>query len=110
MLTKIPRWPRRSQIQSIPAVKAVRNGALAGEFLGAQPEPSVRRFIEQLLPSEAEALAQEAQRLEEAGKAARSRESLPCGLSQRSESPARTARTCACISADAVKRAKRSRY
>jgi putative thioredoxin len=55
-------------IQSIPAVKAVRNGAIAGEFLGAQPEPSVRRFIDQLLPSEVDGLAQEAQRLEQAGK------------------------------------------
>lgn len=55
-------------VQSIPAVKAVRNGMLAGEFLGAQPEPSVRRFIDQLLPSEADSLAQEAQRLEQAGK------------------------------------------
>jgi putative thioredoxin len=63
-----PMLAQAFQIQSIPAVKAVRNGALAGEFLGAQPEPNVRRFIEQLLPSEAESLAQEAQRLEEAGK------------------------------------------
>lgn len=55
-------------IQSIPAVKAVRNGAIAGEFLGAQPEANVRHFIEQLLPSEADGLAQEAQRLEHAGK------------------------------------------
>ncbi|MGE0680601.1 MAG: tetratricopeptide repeat protein [Candidatus Binatia bacterium] len=55
-------------VQSIPAVKAVRNGAIAGEFLGAQPEPSVRRFIDQLLPSEVDGLAQEAQRLEQAGK------------------------------------------
>ncbi len=55
-------------IRSIPAIKAVRNGAIAAEFLGAQPEPVIRRFIEQLLPSEAEALAQEGTRLEEAGK------------------------------------------
>jgi putative thioredoxin len=64
-----PMLAQAFQIQSIPAVKAVRNGALAGEFLGAQPEPNVRRFIEQLMPSEAESLAREAQRLEEAGKA-----------------------------------------
>jgi putative thioredoxin len=64
-----PMLAQAFQIQSIPAVKAVRNGALAGEFLGAQPEPNVRRFIEQLMPSEAESLAQEAQRLEVAGKA-----------------------------------------
>jgi putative thioredoxin len=56
-------------IRSIPAVKAVRNGAITGEFLGAQPEPVVRQFIEQLLPSEADALAQEGKRLEEQGKA-----------------------------------------
>ena len=55
-------------IRSIPAVKAVRNGALIAEFLGAQPEPVVRRFVEQLLPSEADSLAQEGNRLEEAGK------------------------------------------
>ena len=56
-------------IRSIPAVKAVRNGAIAGEFLGAQPEPAIRQFVEQLLPSEADTLAQEAERLEYAGKA-----------------------------------------
>jgi len=56
-------------IRSIPAVKAVRNGAITGEFLGAQPEPVVRQFIERLLPSEADALAQEGKRLEEQGKA-----------------------------------------
>ena len=55
-------------IRSIPAVKAVRNGAIVSEFLGAQPEPNIRQFIEQLLPSEADTLAQEGGRLEEAGK------------------------------------------
>jgi putative thioredoxin len=56
-------------IKSIPAVKAVRDGAIVSEFLGAQPEPAIRNFIEQLLPSEADALAQEGLRLAEAGKA-----------------------------------------
>jgi len=56
-------------IRSIPAVKAVHNGAITAEFLGAQPEPVIRRFIEQLLPSEADTLAQEGKRLEELGKA-----------------------------------------
>ena len=46
-------------IQSIPAVKAIRNGAIAGEFLGAQPEPAIRQFVADLLPSEAESLARE---------------------------------------------------
>jgi putative thioredoxin len=63
-----PQLAQAFGIQSIPAVKAVRNGALAGEFLGAQPEPAVRRFIDQLLPSETDELAREAQRLAQAGK------------------------------------------
>ena len=64
-----PMLSQAFQIRSIPAVKAVRNGAMASEFLGAQPEPNIRQFIEQLLPSEAETLAREGQRLEETGKA-----------------------------------------
>ena len=55
-------------IQSIPAVKAIRNGAIAGEFLGAQPEPAIRQFVADLLPSEAESLAREGIRLAEEGK------------------------------------------
>ena len=55
-------------IQSIPAVKAIRNGAIAGEFLGAQPEPAIRQFVADLLPSEAESLAREGMRLAEEGK------------------------------------------
>ena len=55
-------------VQSIPAVKAVRNGAIAGEFLGAQPEPTIRKFVEDLLPSEAESLVLEGMRLAQEGK------------------------------------------
>lgn len=55
-------------VQSIPAVKAIRNGAIAGEFLGAQPEPTIRKFVADLLPSEAENLALEGMRLAEEGK------------------------------------------
>lgn len=42
------------QVQSIPAVFAFRDGAVAGQFLGAQPEPQVRAFITSLLPGEAD--------------------------------------------------------
>jgi putative thioredoxin len=63
-----PMLAQAFNIHSIPAVKAVRDGAITGEFLGAQPEPVIRRFVEQLLPSEADALAQEGKRLEELGK------------------------------------------
>lgn len=82
-----PALAQAFQIQSIPAVKAVRNGALAGEFLGAQPEPNVRRFIEQLIPSEAESLAREAQRLEEAGKAQGAESLYRAALAKESNQP-----------------------
>jgi putative thioredoxin len=63
-----PMLAQAFNIRSIPAVKAVRDGAVTAEFVGAQPEPVIRRFIEQLLPSEADTLAQEGKRLEELGK------------------------------------------
>jgi putative thioredoxin len=44
-------------IQSIPAVKAFRDGKVAAEFVGAQPPAAVERFLDSLLPSEAEELA-----------------------------------------------------
>jgi len=48
------------RVQGIPAVKAFRNGQMVGEFTGAQPEPQVRKFIEGLVPSEADMLAKQA--------------------------------------------------
>ncbi|MCD6289424.1 MAG: co-chaperone YbbN [Anaerolineae bacterium] len=39
-------------VQGIPAVKAFRDGRVVAEFVGAQPQPNVRRFIEQIIPNE----------------------------------------------------------
>lgn len=57
------------QISSIPAVKAVKEGQIANEFLGALPEPAIREFIDGLLPSEADTLAARGADLHETGKA-----------------------------------------
>jgi len=44
-------------IQGIPAVKAFRDGRVVAEFVGAQPGAMVSRFLDSLVPSEAEQLA-----------------------------------------------------
>jgi putative thioredoxin len=51
--------PRISQafgIQSIPAVKAFKDGKVVDEFVGALPPAQVERFLDGLVPSEADAL------------------------------------------------------
>jgi len=44
------------RIQGIPAVKAFRDGRVVAEFVGAQPRAQVERFLDALVPSEAEGL------------------------------------------------------
>jgi putative thioredoxin len=51
-----PLLARTYQIQGIPAVKGFRDGEVVAEFVGAQPPQAVERFMDSLLPSEADAL------------------------------------------------------
>jgi putative thioredoxin len=53
-----PRLAAAFRIQGIPAVKAFKDGALDSEFTGAQPPAVVDRFVDALLPSEADALVE----------------------------------------------------
>jgi len=50
-----PQLAIRFGVRGIPAVKAFRQGEVVSEFVGAQPEPVVRRFLERVAPSEADA-------------------------------------------------------
>src|SRR5581483_579146 len=51
-----PNLARTYGIQSIPAVKAFREGSVVAEFIGAQPPAAVESFLDSLLPSEADSL------------------------------------------------------
>jgi putative thioredoxin len=51
-----PRVSMTHRVQSIPAVKAFRDGRVVDEFVGAQPREAVEAFLRGLLPSEADQL------------------------------------------------------
>ncbi|MEA2210764.1 MAG: putative thioredoxin [Solirubrobacteraceae bacterium] len=51
-----PSVSRTFGIQSIPAVKAFKDGRVAAEFVGAQPPAAVEQFLDGLLPSEVDGL------------------------------------------------------
>ena len=46
------------KIQSIPAVKVFKDGKIVDEFMGAIPPAQVEKFLDGLLPSEADALVE----------------------------------------------------
>ena len=49
-----PQVARAFQVQSIPAVFALKDGKVVDTFVGAQPEAVVATFVESLLPTEEE--------------------------------------------------------
>jgi putative thioredoxin len=54
-----PGLARTYGIQGIPAVKAFKDGKIAGEFVGAQPPQAIERFLDSLVPSEADGLVEQ---------------------------------------------------
>src|SRR5215217_1573273 len=53
-----PGISRAYGIQSIPAVKAFKDGAVVAEFIGAQPPAAIESFLNQVVPSQADRLAE----------------------------------------------------
>jgi putative thioredoxin len=51
-----PRISQAFRIQGIPAVKAFRDGRVVDEFVGALPPAQIERFLDRVVPSEADAL------------------------------------------------------
>jgi putative thioredoxin len=66
-----PRVASTFQVQSIPAVFALRDRKIVDSFIGALPEPAVKEFVDRLAPVETEA-----DRLVAAGDEASLREAL----------------------------------
>jgi putative thioredoxin len=63
-----PQLSAALNVSSIPTVLGFRDGQVVAEFVGAVPEAAVRKFLAQVLPSEADALATEGDALRGAGK------------------------------------------
>lgn len=53
-----PMLSQSYRIQGIPAVKAFKDGKVVAEFVGAQPRDMVERFLDSLVPSEADRLVE----------------------------------------------------
>ncbi|MCZ7568136.1 MAG: co-chaperone YbbN [Ardenticatenaceae bacterium] len=75
-------------IQGIPAVKAFRDGRVVAEFVGAQPRPTVRKFIEQLLPNELDLKVAEGRALLAAKKFAEAERKFRTVLAENPDHPA----------------------
>lgn len=64
-----PAIAARFRVQGIPAVKAFRDGKVAGEFVGVQPEPVIDKLFAGLAPSPADRLVTQAAGLDDPAKA-----------------------------------------
>ena len=82
-----PQVERQFGVQSIPLVIAFKGGAPVAEFVGAQPEAVLRRFVAGLLPSEADLLVKEGVELHAAGHANAAEERLRAALAKDARHP-----------------------
>ncbi len=78
----------RFAVRSIPAVLGIAQGEIRGQFLGAQPEPMVRRFLDEILPSEADQQSRRGTERAEAGDSAGAEASFEAALALDDRQPA----------------------
>ena len=75
-----PRIASQLGIQGIPAVFAFREGELFSQFVGALPEPEVRRFFDSLFPTPADEAAAAGERARDAGDIAAAKQHFEAAL------------------------------
>jgi putative thioredoxin len=75
-----PAVAQKYAVRSIPSVIGLRDGAIVAEFVGAQPEAAVRRFLATVLPSEADGLVKAGEALARAGDGAGAEAKLRAAL------------------------------
>jgi putative thioredoxin len=69
-------------VQSIPTVIAFRDGTPVNGFIGAYPEPEVNRFVDAILPTEADLKAEDARSDEVSGDLAGAEEGYRAALAE----------------------------
>ncbi len=82
-----PELAQRYGARSIPLVLGFRDGAPVAEFVGAQPESAVRAFLDALLPTEADRLAEEGDELAAGGHANAAEERYRAALAEDGRQP-----------------------
>ncbi len=82
-----PDLAQRYGVRGIPAVLGFRDGRPVSQFVGAQPEPAVRAFLEGLLPTAEERLAEEGEELAAAGHANAAEERFRAALAGDARQP-----------------------
>lgn len=55
-----PKLALRYAVQSIPAIKTFREGIVASEFVGVKPEPQIREYLKEVIPSQSDLLLEKA--------------------------------------------------
>lgn len=83
-----PKLAARYDVRSIPVVKTIKDGFIASEFMGAQPEPQIREYLREVIPSPSDLLLEKAQSLLHMRQAENAEEAFRQVLDQSPDNPA----------------------